>query len=67
MMDPVSYRIGRHRPERQNYAQRAHDKRVRQRMNELVRDTGWKGDLARSVREVIDIDDCTEMYRHAAE
>lgn len=63
-MDPVYRRLGKIRPSRQNYAQRAHDKRVRQRMNDLIRETGWKGDLARSVSDVIDIDDCTEeMYR----
>lgn len=50
MSDPVSARLGRYRPERQNYAKRAHDKRVRQRINELIQETGWKGDLARSLQ-----------------
>lgn len=33
--------------------------------NRLATETDWRGDLARSVRDIIDIDDCEEVYRAA--
>lgn len=60
--NPVNARIGRHRPAPRKRAQR---KRVRQVANELVKATDWRGRLARSVLDVIDIDDCTEVYGDA--
>ena len=61
MANPVDIRIGRH-------AAKAHRKRVREVANRLARETDWRGDLARSVRDVIEIDDCREAYgeHHAA-
>lgn len=39
-----------------------------EKVNQLAKETDWRGDLARSVQGIIDIDDCNEeMYRHAAE
>lgn len=57
--NPVNARLGRNRPPPRKRAQR---KRVRQVANELVKESDWRGDLARSVLDVIDIDDCTEAY-----
>jgi hypothetical protein len=57
-MNPVNARLGRN-----NYTARAHRKRVREVTNKLARETDWRGDLARSVQDVIDIDDCEEVYR----
>lgn len=59
-MNPVNSRLGRNQ-----YAARAHRKRVREVANQLAQETDWRGDLARSVQDVIDIDDCEEMYRAA--
>lgn len=50
MTDPVSHRLGRYRPERQNYAERAAKKRLRQTTNRLITERDWKGDLARSLQ-----------------
>lgn len=57
-MNPVDIRIGRH-------AAKAHRKRVREVANRLATEADWRGDLARSVKDVIDIDDCEEVYRAA--
>ena len=61
-MNPVDYRIGRH-------AAKAHRKHVREVANRLAKESDWRGDLARSVRDIIDIEDCTQVYgeQHAAE
>ena len=36
--------------------------------NRLTTETDWRGDLARSVKEVIEMDDCAQVYgeQHAA-
>lgn len=62
MSNPVDIRIGRH-------AAKAHRKRVREVANRLAQETDWRGDLARSVKDVIDMDECTQVYgeQHAAE
>jgi hypothetical protein len=61
--DPVSARLGRHR-----HRMRAERRRMLEKVNQLAKETDWRGDLARSVQGIIDIDDCNEdMYRHAAE
>ena len=61
-MNPVDYRIGRH-------AAKAHRKRGREVSNRLAQETDWRGDLARSVKDIIDMDECTQVYgeQHAAE
>lgn len=48
--------------QRREYMAKARRKRVRQVANELVKESDWRGRLARSVLDVIDIDDCTEVY-----
>lgn len=59
-MNAVNERLGRHR-------HRIHAERRRKLevVNRLAKETDWRGALARSVKEVIDIDDCEEMYRAA--
>ncbi len=59
-MNTVNERLGRHR-------HRIHAERRRKLevVNRLAKETDWRGALARSVKEVMDIDDCEEMYRAA--
>ena len=62
-MTDFNTRLGRLRgPMTRYYA-----KVKRERLNELAKETGLKGDIARSIlaedAAVIDIDDCKEVYR----
>lgn len=59
MTNPVNARLGR---KRGDYSARAHRKQVRRMVNRLAQETDWRGDLARSVQDIIDIDDCTEVH-----
>lgn len=52
--NPVNARIGRHRPAPRK---RAHRKHVRQVANELVKESDWRGRLARSVLDVIEMEE----------
>lgn len=52
--NPVNVRLGRNRPQPRKRAQR---KRVRQVANELVKESDWRGDLARSVLDVIETEE----------
>lgn len=56
-MNPVNERLGRNK-----FTARAQRKRVLEVANRLAKETDWRGDLARSVQDVIDIDDCSEIY-----
>jgi len=58
-MNTVNARLGRHR-----HRMHAERRRRLEVVNQLAKETDWRGDLARSVKDVIDIDDCNEeMYR----
>jgi hypothetical protein len=57
--NPVNARIGRHRPAPRK---RAHRKHVRQVANDLVKATDWRGEIARAGQDVIDIEDCHQVY-----
>ncbi len=58
-MNQVNARLGRHR-----HRMHAERRRKLAKVNELATESDWRGDLARSVKEIIDIDDCNEeMYR----
>lgn len=63
-MNAVNDRIGRHR-----HRMRAERRRMLEKVNQLAKETDWRGDLARSVQGIIDIDDCAQVYgeHHAAE
>ena len=63
-MNPVDFRIGRHR-----HRMHAERRRRLEVANRLTTETDWRGDLARSVKEVIEMDDCAQVYgeHHAAE
>lgn len=59
MKNAVNARLGRHR-----HRMHAERRRMLEVVNRLAQETDWRGDLARSVKDVIDIDDCSEeMYR----
>lgn len=55
----MNARLGKRRNE---YAARAKRKHVMQVANRLAQESGWRGDLAKTVKDVIDIDDCNEVY-----
>jgi hypothetical protein len=56
-MNQVNFRLGRHR-----HRMHAERRRKLEVVNRLATETDWRGDLARSVKEIIDIDDCEEVY-----
>lgn len=58
-------RLGRPRGPMTRYYERI----KREKLNELATENDWRGDLARSVKEVIEMDDCAQVYgeHHAAE
>jgi hypothetical protein len=61
-MNGVNQRIGRLRGPMTRYYQRIQ----RQKLNELAKERGLKGDIARSILahdDVTDIDDCEEVYK----
>ena len=60
MKNAVNIRLGRHR-----HRMHAERRRKLEVVNRLAKETDWRGDLARSVKEVLDIDDCEEIYRAA--
>lgn len=60
-MNDVNIRLGRHR-----HRMHAERRRKLEVVNQLVNEQDWRGDLARSVRDIIDIDDCREVYADAA-
>lgn len=62
MTNAVDIRLGRRDKRIGTYAERAQRKRNRQVANQLVKEANWKGDLARSWKDVIDIDDCNLVY-----
>lgn len=57
-MNPTDIRLGRHR-----HRMHAERRRKLEVVNQLATETDWRGDLARSVKEIIDIDDCEEVYK----
>lgn len=60
MTNPVNYRLGR-----KNYTARAQRKRVMETIERLKREcppNDWRRKLAESASDVIDMDDCTEVY-----
>lgn len=62
--NPVNYRIGRRSKLISQPKANAERRRILAVANQLATETDWRGDLARSVKDVIDIDDCNEeMYR----
>jgi hypothetical protein len=61
-MNPVNARLGRRQKLIAQPTAAAERRRKLEVVNRLAKETDWRGDLARSVKEVIDIDDCEEMY-----
>lgn len=62
-MNAVNDRIGRKRGPMTRY----YDRIKRQTANKLVAETGgWKRDLGQSYLDIIDIDDCNEVYADAS-
>jgi hypothetical protein len=61
-MNPVDYRLGRRRKAIAQPTANAERKRKLEVVNRLVTENNWRGDLARSVKDVIDIDDCQQVY-----
>jgi hypothetical protein len=60
-MNPINHRLGR-----KNYTAKAQRKKVLETCERIKRECppdDWKQKLADSVRDVIDIDDCTEVYK----
>lgn len=43
--------------QRREYMAKAHRKRVRQVANQLIKESDWRGDLARSVLDVIETEE----------
>jgi hypothetical protein len=62
MTNPVSTRLGRRHKVIARPKARVERRRVLETANRLVTESDWRGRLARSVLDVIDIDDCTETY-----
>ena len=63
--NPVNERLGRRRKVISQPTANAERRRKLEVANRLATETDWRGDLARSVRDIIDIDDCEEVYRAA--
>lgn len=59
MINPVSIRLGRRR---NDYAERAHRKHVRQAANQLAQETGWKRNLAQSWKDLNPDDEFEQAY-----
>lgn len=65
-MTDFNTRLGRLRGKLiKQHAAKAERRRILTVANTLATEGDWRGDLARSVKEVIDIDDCEEVYRAA--
>lgn len=57
MGNPVNYRIGRRRKLISQPAANAERRHILEVANRLATETDWRGDLARSVKDVIEVDD----------
>lgn len=62
-MNEVDYRIGRRRKMIAQPTKNAERRRKLEVANRLATENNWRGDLARSFKDVIDMDDCEEVYR----
>jgi hypothetical protein len=68
-MNPVNIRLGKRRKIIAQPTAKAQRRRKLEVVNRLATENNWRGDLARSVKDVMDIEDCTQVYgeQHAAE
>lgn len=56
-MNPVNSRLGRNQ-----HTARAQRKRIREVANQLAKETDWRGDLARSFKQLSPDDEFEEAY-----